>query len=251
MDDPVLELHNLSKSFGALRVTNDVCLKVERKTIHALIGPNGAGKSTLIGQIAGSILPDSGQVILDGEDISNVSVAGRTRRGLARSFQVSAVIPDFTVLQNGVLAVQGSRGIVYRFFRPALGEGAVVDQARTRIEAVGLADREHVPAAALSHGERRRLELAMATALDPKIFLLDEPMAGIGTDGSEEITTILDGLRHTAPVLLVEHDMDVVFRLADMVSVLVDGKILATGKPAEIQENPDVRRVYLGEDFEF
>lgn len=246
MADPVLEIRNLSKSFGALKATDGVTLTLMPGEVHALIGPNGAGKSTLIKQITGEIAPDAGQVLFRGRDLQGIDAAGRARLGLARTFQVSSVAPDFTVLQNVVLAVQGASGHSFRFFRPAMRDGALTGKAEGCIARAGLSGREEVPAAALSHGERRKLEIAMALALEPRAFLLDEPMAGMGTEGAQALGVLLDRLRHDAPILLVEHDMDAVFRLSDRVSVLVYGQVIATGTAAEIRANAEVQRVYLG-----
>lgn len=248
MAEPILELTDLRKSFGALKATDGVSLTLLPGEIHALIGPNGAGKSTLIKQIVGEISPDSGTVRFMGQGIDALDVAARARLGLARSFQVSQVIPDFTVLQNVMLAVMGAQGRVFRFLRPALRDPALTEPAAQHIEAAGLAGREGVKAAALSHGERRKLEIAMALALQPRAFLLDEPMAGMGLEGAQQLTTLLSDLRAKAPILLVEHDMDAVFALADRISVLVYGRLIATGTVAEIRANPEVQRSYLGEE---
>jgi branched-chain amino acid transport system ATP-binding protein len=248
MAEPVLALRGLRKSFGALVATDDVSLDLRPGEIHALIGPNGAGKSTLIKQIVGELRPDAGEVRFGGQAIDGLDAAGRARLGIARSFQVSSVVPGFTALENVVLAVQGASRQVFRFFRPALSDPALTDSARFHLDRLGLAHRAGVPAAALSHGERRRLEMAMAVALRPRAFLLDEPMAGMGLEGARELTALLAGLKAEAPILLVEHDMDAVFALADRVSVLVYGRIIASGTVAEIRRDPDVRRSYLGED---
>ncbi|MBN2630525.1 MAG: ATP-binding cassette domain-containing protein [Rhodobacteraceae bacterium] len=247
MSDAVLRLSHLRKSFGSLVATDDVSLDLRRGEVHALIGPNGAGKSTLIKQITGELRQDAGTIAFEGERIDSLDTAARARRGLARSFQVSSVIPAFTVLQNVMLAVLGAGGGVYRFLRPALRAPGLTEPARFHAEQVGLADRLTTRAAALSHGERRRLELAMALALRPRALLLDEPMAGLGLEGARHLTTLLSDLRHQAPILLVEHDMDAVFALADRISVLVYGRIIATGTVAEIRANAEVRRSYLGE----
>ncbi len=246
MTDPVLEIRGLCKSFGALTATDAVDLTLMPGEVHALIGPNGAGKSTLIKQITGEMAPDAGRILFQGRDLRGVDAAGRARLGLARTFQVSSVAPDFSVLQNVMLAVQGASGRTFRFFRPAMRDAALTGKAASCIARAGLAGREAVPAAALSHGERRKLEIAMALALAPRAFLLDEPMAGMGAEGAQELGALLDRLRHAAPILLVEHDMDAVFRLSDRVSVLVYGRVIATGTAAEIRANPEVRRVYLG-----
>ncbi|WP_312530599.1 ABC transporter ATP-binding protein [Paracoccus sp. (in: a-proteobacteria)] len=248
MTNPVLELQGLRKSFGALTATDDVSLTLLPGEIHALIGPNGAGKSTLIKQITGEIRPDSGLVKFQGKPIDALDVAARARLGLARSFQVSAVIPDFTVLENVVLAVMGASGRVFRFGKAALRQAQLTAPALTHIEAAGLSERRAVKAGELAHGERRKLEIAMALALAPKALLLDEPMAGMGLEGAAQLTALLSDLRHKAPILLVEHDMDAVFSLADRISVLVYGRIIATGTVAQIRAHPEVQRSYLGEE---
>ncbi|MHC0052990.1 ABC transporter ATP-binding protein [Actibacterium sp. D379-3] len=247
MDEPILTLSGLCKTFGALTATDDVSLDLRPGEIHALIGPNGAGKSTLIKQIAGELRPDAGTIRFEGQAIDDLDAAARARLGLARSFQVSSVLPDFTVLQNVVLAVQGASGRSFRFFRPVLRDPALVDPAQFHIAQAGLAGRADVPAAELAHGERRKLEIAMALALRPRVFLLDEPMAGMGPEGARHLTHILHDLRETAPILLVEHDMDAVFALADRISVLVYGRIIATGTVPEIRANAEVQRAYLGD----
>lgn len=248
MPDSILEIRSLHKSFGALKATDAVSLSLRKGEIHALIGPNGAGKSTLIKQISGEIRPDQGQIQLEGRQITALDTAARARLGLARSFQVSSVLPEFTVLQNVMLALTGASGQVFRFWRSALKDHNLTGPARNHLRAAGLEGREDLPAAILSHGERRKLEIAMALAMKPKAFLLDEPMAGMGPEGSKQLTHLLNRLRHQAPILLVEHDMDAVFALADRISVLVYGRIIATGNVAEIRANPEVRRSYLGEE---
>jgi branched-chain amino acid transport system ATP-binding protein len=247
MDD-VLELRGLRKSFGALVATDDVSLTLRRGEVHALIGPNGAGKSTLMGQISGKIIPDAGEIRLGGRVITGLSVAARARAGLGRSFQVSSLIPEHSALRNVMLAVQARQGHSYRFLRPVMWDSALRDEARAMLERVGLGGRASVEAGALSHGERRLLEIAVALALKPRCFLLDEPMAGLGAEGTARLVEFLDGLRREAPILLVEHDMDAVFRLADRISVLVYGRIIATGTAQDIRANPQVRAVYLGEE---
>lgn len=248
MAEPVLAVERLSKSFGALKATDDVSLTLRSGEIHALIGPNGAGKSTLIKQIAGEIAPDAGTVRLAGEDLSALDPPARARAGLARSFQVSSLMPEFTALQNVMLAVQGASGVNFRFLRPARSDARLTDPARACLARVGLAERAEVRAAALSHGERRSLEVAMALALAPRAFLLDEPMAGMGTEGAGRLIALLRDLKAEAPILLIEHDMDAVFALADRISVLVYGRLIATGAPDEIRANAEVRAAYLGED---
>ncbi len=245
---PALSLAGLGKRFGALQAVDDVTLDLRPGEIHALIGPNGAGKSTLIGLVAGTLTPDAGRVDLQGVDVTRLDAAARTRRGLARTFQVSALAMEFTALQNVTLGVLGRDGRAFRFWRCAMRDPRLTDPARAALDRVGLTPRADVVAADLSHGERRQLEVAVALALAPRAFLMDEPMAGLGAEGSRRMTALLDGLRAEAPILLVEHDMDAVFALADRISVLVAGRLIATGSPAEIRADPAVRAAYLGED---
>lgn len=247
MTDPVLEVRNLTKRFGALLACEDVSLDLIPGEIHALIGPNGAGKSTFIKLVSGDLQPDEGQILLLGEDVDDLDAAGRAQLGLGRSFQVSSVLPESTVLQNVLLAVLGARNHAFRFFRPALGRASDVAEALAHLDRLDLADRSATRASDLSHGERRRLEIAMALALGPRLFLLDEPMAGMGADGAKAMTRLLDTLRVEAPILLVEHDMDAVFSLADRITVLDYGRVIASGSVDEIRNHPDVRRAYLGD----
>ncbi|MEL6997040.1 MAG: ABC transporter ATP-binding protein [Pseudomonadota bacterium] len=248
MAEPVLDIRGVTKRFGALTASDAVSLELLRSEIHALIGPNGAGKSTLIKQIAGEIEPDAGSIHFDGHDIGALGPEERVRAGLARSFQVSSVIPAMTALQNVQLAVMGHSRRIFGLILSVSRDRALVAPALEHLERVGLGDRAQIPAANLSHGERRQLEIAMALAMQPKAFLLDEPMAGMGPEGSARLTGFLDGLRAEAPILLVEHDMDAVFALADRVSVLVYGRIIATGSVDDIRGNRDVQIAYLGED---
>ncbi|MEO9340663.1 ABC transporter ATP-binding protein [Mesorhizobium sp. SB112] len=247
MAEPILSIRDLKKSFGALKATDGVSIDVRPGEIHALIGPNGAGKTTLIHQISGTVLHDSGTIHLGGEDIGALGVAERARRGLGRSFQISSLAPEFSTLRNVMLAVQSRQGSSFRFFKPAKSDRSLIDPAMAMLERTGLAERAKVPAAELSHGERRKLEIAIALALRPKVFLLDEPMAGMGAEGARSLTGFLDALRHEAPILLVEHDMDAVFALADRISVLVYGRVIASGTVDEIRGDAEVRRAYLGE----
>ena len=247
MAEPVLAIRDLNKSFGALKATDGVFLDLKPGEIHALIGPNGAGKSTLIHQIAGTLAPDSGTVRFLGRDVTRLGVAARARLGLGRSFQVSSLAPEFSALRNVMLAVQAKAGSSFRFFKPVMRDASLVEPAFAALARVGLQDRARVPAAELSHGERRQLEIAIALALGSKAFLLDEPMAGMGPEGSRALTAFLDGLRREAPILLVEHDMDAVFALADRISVLVYGRIIASGTVDEIRNDAEVRRAYLGD----
>lgn len=247
MAEPVLDIRDLRKTFGALKATDGVSLDLRPGEIHALIGPNGAGKSTLIHQIAGTLKPDAGEVRFLGQTVNQLGVAERARMGLGRSFQVSSLATEFSALRNVMLAVQSKQGSSFRFFKPVMRDKSLTEPAMAALERVGLKDRAHVPAAELSHGERRQLEIAIALALDSKAFLLDEPMAGMGPEGSRQLTGFLDGLRQEAPILLVEHDMDAVFALADRISVLVYGRIIASGSVDDIRNNPEVRRAYLGD----
>ncbi len=248
MPEAILSLSNVTKQFGALRASDNVSLDLMPGEIHALIGPNGAGKSTLIKQIAGEIKSDSGNIRFGGRDINELDAVERSRMGLARTFQVSSLMPEFSVLQNVVLAQQSVSGKIFRFFKPVLSDASLIEPAMAQLERVGLADRAQMRAADISHGERRQLEMAVALALKRRAFLLDEPMAGMGPEGSKRLTGFLDGLRAEAPILLVEHDMDAVFALADRISVLVYGRVIATGTVDDIRGNEDVKRAYLGEE---
>lgn len=247
MTESLLRLDGLHKSFGALRATDDVSLSVEPGTIHALIGPNGAGKSTLIAQIAGSLQPDAGRVSFLERDVTGLSVPQRAQLGLGRTFQVSSLAMAFSALRNVMLAVQARKRSVFRFWRAVRGDADLTEPAMAQLERVGLAERAHLPVTALSHGERRQLELAVALALEPKVLLLDEPMAGLGGEDSLRMTEVLKGLRQEAAMLLVEHDMDAVFALADKISVLVYGRVIASGSVEEIRASQEVRDAYLGE----
>lgn len=247
MTNPILEIKNLNKSFGALKATDDVSITLNEGEIHALIGPNGAGKSTLIKQICGGLSSDSGSVIFNGQDLAGLDVAERAQLGLGRTFQISSVIMEFSALRNVMLAVQANAGTSYRFFKNVRTDKKLVDRAMAILARVELEGRANVGAAELSHGERRQLEIALALALEPKAFLLDEPMAGMGPEGSKRLISFLDGLRKEAPILLIEHDMDAVFSLADRISVLVYGRVVASGTVDEIRNNPAVREAYLGE----
>lgn len=248
MADPILELAGLRKSYGALAVTDGVNLAVKAGAIHAIIGPNGAGKTTLINQIGGQTAPDAGRIILDGRDITALPVHARSRLGLARSFQITNVLPGFSTLDNVAVAAQAHAGHSFRFFRPVAHEAALTERAMACLESVGLADRAAIQAAALSHGEKRALEIAMALATDPKVLLLDEPMAGTTHEETERLTETLERLRRQFTILLVEHDMTAVFALADTISVLVYGRIIAEGAPEAIRADPEVRTAYLGEE---
>ncbi|TMH48084.1 MAG: ABC transporter ATP-binding protein, partial [Betaproteobacteria bacterium] len=216
---------------------------------HAIIGPNGAGKTTLISQLAGNLRPDRGRVRFAGEDITALSAPARARRGFARSFQITSIYPDFTALENVMLAVQAHSGHSFRFWRPAREETALSSPARAILEEVGLSGRCEVPAANLAHGEQRALEIATALATRPRLLLLDEPVAGMGAEETQRMIALLSSLKGGKTLILVEHDMDAVFSLADRISVLVYGRIIATGAPEEIRANLEVRRAYLGEEI--
>ncbi len=244
----ILELEGLVKNFGSLRVTDNVSLDLRRDECHALIGPNGAGKSTLINLVVGNLAVESGKVMLDGVDISNYSTSQRTHSGLGRTFQITSIIPGFSVLENTALAAQAKDGSSFRFFGKAAQEEALNDQARAALTMLGLDHRQDVRSADLSHGEHRLLELAMAIVGAPKALLLDEPMAGLGKGESETLTETLLGLKKTMPMLLVEHDMNAVFKLADRISVLVNGQVVVTGTPQEVCADEQARAAYLGSD---
>lgn len=251
MGEPVLSVREITKSFGAISACSGVSLDLREGEIHALIGPNGAGKSTLIKQICGGLKPDSGLIYFLGNDVTGLDIAARARMGLGRSFQISSVIADFTVLQNIMLPILSRKNRVMQFFKAALNDQSCNSFARQIAERVNLLNRIAVRASDLAHGERRRLEIATALALRPKAFLLDEPMAGMGPEGAMQMTNLLNDLRKEAPILLVEHDMDAVFALADRISVLVNGEIIASGPVDEIRSNALVRQAYLGEEEAF
>lgn len=248
MAEPLLSVHGLAKRFGGVTATNDLNLEVVAGEIHALIGPNGAGKTTLIAQLSGMLKPDAGAIRFDGADITGLGAAARSRRGLARSFQVTSVFRDFTALDNVVLSIQAHSGHSFRFWRPVTKETVLYDAARDVLDQVGLDERADELAGALSHGEQRRLEIAMALATGPKLLLLDEPLAGMGPEDSDRMTRFLGTLKGRYSILLIEHDMDVVFALADRITVLDRGRVIASGQPAEIRADPEVRRAYLGEE---
>jgi branched-chain amino acid transport system ATP-binding protein len=247
MSRAILRLQHLVKSFGALRVTAGVDLDILAGETHAVIGPNGAGKTTLVDQISGALTPDAGRIVFDGGDVTRLPTPARARLGLARSFQITQVLPRFTALENVALAVQAGSGSSFRFWRPAAAEEALNAPAREALRAVDLAPRAHTPAGSLSHGEKRRLELAVALAQAPRLLLLDEPAAGAGAEETRRLVEILQGLKRRTTIVLVEHDMQAVFALADRISVLVEGRIIATGSPQAVRADPAVRAAYLGE----
>ncbi|MEP3847394.1 MAG: ABC transporter ATP-binding protein [Paracoccaceae bacterium] len=248
MSDAVLQISNLNKSFGSLQATDDVSITLMPGEIHAIIGPNGAGKSTLIKQICGNLKPDSGSVHLMGRDVSSLTTQARANAGLGRTFQISELAMEDSVLENVVLGAIGAEASPWRFWRKALSTKILIDRADAALERVGLVEQRDLICANLSHGQRRQLEVAIALTLAPRAFVMDEPMAGLGAEGSKTLTGFLDTLRKEAPILLVEHDMDAVFALADRISVLVYGKIIATGTADEIRTSAVVREAYLGDD---
>jgi branched-chain amino acid transport system ATP-binding protein len=248
MSKAVLELQNLHKSFGALQATHDLSFCVNAGEIHALIGPNGAGKTTLIQQIYGALKPDTGTVLLNGRDITGLSVADRVQAGIGRSFQISNVLMDFTVLENAIIAEQARLQQSFRFLYPAFDDPDLQTGAHKILSRVGLDDRAVARASDLAHGERRMLELALALATRPDLLLLDEPMAGAGPQESQRMSQIINDLRGTVAILLIEHDMDAVFRLADRITVLVEGAVIATGSADQISHDAAVRAAYLGSE---
>ncbi|HEY8382848.1 MAG TPA: ABC transporter ATP-binding protein [Microvirga sp.] len=248
MADAILELRSLRKTYGALVVTDEVSLGIRPGELHAIIGPNGAGKTTLIHQISGLAESDSGSILFDGEDITRLPMHRRVVRGLARSFQITSILPGFSAVENVALAVQARAGSSFRFFGRAATEAALNGPAMEALSLVGLQARAGVPAGLLSHGEKRQLELAIALATEPKVLLLDEPLAGTGHDESQRVVETLRRLKSHTTIVLIEHDMDAVFALADRVSVLVYGRLIATDTPDRIRANPEVRAAYLGEE---
>ena len=249
MAEPLLAVRGLRKRFGGLVATDGVDLDVAAGETLAIIGPNGAGKTTLIGQLSGDLRPDAGTITFAGADVTPLTAAARSHRGLARSFQITSIFRDFSTLDNVALAVQAHAGHSFRFWRAARAEPTLRDPARAILAQVGLEDRADVVAGTLAHGEQRQLEIAMALATRPRLLLLDEPVAGMGPDESQRMEQLLRGLRGHHTIMLVEHDMDVVFALADRISVLVYGRVLATGTPEAIRLNAEVRRAYLGEEI--
>jgi branched-chain amino acid transport system ATP-binding protein len=244
----MLEVRALTKNFGALRATDGIDLEVRDGETHAIIGPNGAGKTTFISQLAGDLRPDSGRILFAGEDVTALRAPRRARKGLARSFQITSIYLEFSALTNVALAVQAHAGHSFRFWRDARRDRELLEPARRVLADVGLGERAQVLAANLSHGEQRQLEVAMALATRPRLLLLDEPMAGMGIEESQRMVSFLRTLKQRHTIVLVEHDVDAVFRLADRISVLVYGRLIATGSPEAIRANSEVRTAYLGED---
>ena len=248
MTDPILKVDQLVKTFGGITATDHVDFEVMPGEIHAVIGPNGAGKTTFVAQVAGMLRPDSGKIVFNGRDISRMSAPQRSHVGLARSFQITSVFKNFTAQENVALSLQAHAGHSFRFWKRASTDDRLVEPARQILADVGLAERALVLAGNLAHGEQRQLEIAMALATAPKMLLLDEPTAGMGTEESETMRAVMKDLKGRYSMLLIEHDMDTVFSLADRVTVLVYGRSIATGTPEEIRNNAEVRAAYLGED---
>jgi branched-chain amino acid transport system ATP-binding protein len=245
--EPILRVSGLVKRFGGVTASDSVDLEVRKGEVHALIGPNGAGKSTFVHQVSGALLPDAGTITFEGRDLTRMAMHRRVAAGVARSFQVTNVFGRLTVLDNVALAVQARSGSSFAFWRPAIAQQAMFAEARRLLERVGLEGRAGLEAAALSHGEQRRLEVALALATLARLLLLDEPMAGLDLRESADLVALLREIRVDSTLLLVEHDMDAVFSLADRISVMVYGRVIATGTPGEIRANEEVRRAYLGD----
>ena len=243
-----LRIENLCKSYGALKVTDDVTIDIADHELHAIIGPNGAGKTTLIHQLSGLAQPDSGRVVFMGENVTALPMDARARLGLVRSFQITSILPRFSALENIALAAQSRDGSSFRFFGNASAERELNEIAMALLTRFGLAARARIAAGLLSHGEKRQLELAVALAAQPKLLLLDEPLAGASHEEAQRLVATLKELRRELPIVLIEHDMDAVFALADRVSVLVYGRIIASGAPHEVRADPQVRAAYLGEE---
>ncbi|HWA37233.1 MAG TPA: ABC transporter ATP-binding protein [Burkholderiales bacterium] len=243
----MLELKEVSKRFGGVVATDRVSLQVKAGEVHALIGPNGAGKTTLVNLISGGLSIDSGEMLFEEKSLKNMKQSQRVLGGLARSYQITSIFRGMSVLDNLALAVQARSGSSFSFFRPAAGEKPLFDEAASVAEEVGLKDRLNALASTLAHGEQRALEVGLALATKPRLVLLDEPMAGMGPEESNGMVALIERVRMHATVLLVEHDMDAVFRLADRISVLVSGRVIASGAPGAIRADPEVRRAYLGD----
>lgn len=243
-----LSCRGLRKAFGGLIVTDALDLSVRTSELHALIGPNGAGKTTALAQLSGELRPDAGTVWLDGVDITHLSLPQRVHAGVARSYQISSVFRDFTARENVELALQAMDRHSFRFFRPAASNAARIERAGALLDLVGLDGTADTSARQLAHGQTRQLEIAMAMASDPKVLLLDEPMAGMAPDEANRLAELIRSLAAATAVLLVEHDMDIVFAAADRISVLHQGSLIASGDPDQIRADPDVRRLYLREE---
>jgi branched-chain amino acid transport system ATP-binding protein len=245
--EPLLRVKGLVRRFGGIVATDHVSLDVARGELHAIIGPNGAGKTTLISQLTGHLSPNGGTMSVAGRDITNMPAYRRSALGLARSFQITSLLLDFTAADNVALAAQAHDGHSFRFFGDARRERGLREKAQAALQRVGLAERADVLVSRLSHGEQRELELAVALATKPQLLLLDEPMAGLGVTESARMVKLLQELRKEVTIVLVEHDMEAVFALADRITVLVYGRVIASGMPSEIRQNEEVKRAYLGD----
>jgi branched-chain amino acid transport system ATP-binding protein len=246
MKNKILNIKNLSKSYGAFKVTDEIAIDLNFNEIHALIGPNGAGKSTLIKQIVGSVKHDIGSIILDQEDITDLTDIERAKIGISRTFQVSSIIPKFTALENIILSLLNKSNNTFQLFKSLKENRELHSKAKKILRDIDLDSKSDEIASELSHGDRRKLEVGLALAMEPKVFLFDEPMAGLDESGTKMMIDLFKKIKVNSPILLIEHDMDAVFALADRVSVIVYGKIVATGTVKEIKSNNLVRDVYLG-----
>lgn len=248
MSDPILQVENLVKRYGGLLATDDLGIDVRKGELHAVIGPNGAGKTTLIKQLTGETSSDGGTILFDGRDIRRLTEPKRSHVGIARSFQITTLFQNFTVLENVILAVQAHSGHSFRFWKKANADASLVEPALDALRQMGMEERQNVIVSELSHGEQRQLEISIALATSPKMLLLDEPMAGMSVEDSTKLIATLRELKGRLSILLIEHDMDAVFSLADRITVLVYGRAIATGTPEEIRNNDEVRQAYLGEE---
>ena len=249
MAEPILRVETLVKRFGGVVAVDGVSLELPRGELRALIGPNGAGKTTIVHLLSGALAPDAGRISFTGRDITRLAFHERVALGLARSYQITSIFRRFSALDNVALAVQARTGSSLSFWRPLARERALFDEARGYLERVGLGARADTSAGSLAHGEQRQLEVGLALATRPQLLVLDEPTAGMGPEEASRMIALLQGLKGAATILLIEHDMDAVFRLADRVSVMVNGGVIATGEPAEIRANAEVKRAYLGEEL--
>ena len=250
MASPLLQVESLVKNFGALRATDHVSFDLSPGEIHALIGPNGAGKTSFVAQVSGHLSPDAGRIVFNGNDVTHTSVHERVACGLARSFQITRLFKSFTVRDNIALSVQARSGSSLSFWRPVAAEAALYGEADAILERLMLIDKADSLASELSHGEQRVLEIGLALATRPRVLLLDEPMAGVGPDESRRLVTLINSLKAECAILLVEHDMEAVFQLADRITVLVNGAVIATGTPDAIRNNPQVVAAYLGDELD-
>lgn len=248
MSDVILKVERLCKSFGAVEASRDLSFSVERGHIHALIGPNGAGKTTVVNQLSGELLPDSGRILFNSQDITWIKPHKRVRKGLGRSFQITSVFENLTVAENLALSILADNGHNFRFWQNAMRDPAVRRLLPAALGRVDLSDQADKPARYLSHGEKRQLEVGMALTGNPEMLMLDEPMAGQGPGGTKELSRLILALKGKTTVLLVEHDMEAVFSLADRITVLVYGEAIASGTPDEVRSNPEVKSAYLGDE---